>query len=114
MQINTVYAVGWPSNAFTAGHASVSGGIVSRVLDAESLKLNSEDRALPPHLRIVQTDATINPGNSGGPLLNKCSVIGVITSQSDSQSFSQFGLVSEQNINYAVSSETIKAVLKIK
>jgi S1-C subfamily serine protease len=100
-----VYVYGYPGNTFSAGQASVSNGVLSRILTSEDLKLNSDQA--PEGLEMIQTDAAINPGNSGGPLINKCGAIGVVQSISDrSQLHEYYGVVSEQGIGYAVSSKT--------
>jgi S1-C subfamily serine protease len=105
-----VYAVGYPGNTFTAGQASVSTGIVSRVVETADIRLSSAD--VPADLSFVQTDAAVNPGNSGGALIDKCGVAGVVDAISDSGDLHQYNLpVSEQNISYAISSKTVKTVL---
>lgn len=102
---DAVYAYGYPSNNFHAGQASVSGGMISRILTQEDLKLNGIEAAA--HHEIVQTDAALNPGNSGGPIINKCGVVGIVSSGSDvRQVHEHLGLVSEQGISYAISSKT--------
>lgn len=98
-----VYAYGYPANTFYAGQPSLSSGIVSRIIENDSLKLN--DQSIPDGLEIIQTDASVNPGNSGGPLINSCGAIGVIDAQSNLLQLQS--VVSEQNINYAISSKTV-------
>lgn len=104
-----VYSVGWPGNTFNAGSASVSAGVLSRILSNKDIALNNKE--LPPSLELLQTDAAINPGNSGGPLISDCGVVGVVIWMSDSNELSEYGLASEQGISFAVSSKTVKEVL---
>lgn len=104
-QGDDVYALGYPANAFSAGQASLSYGIVARILSNSDLKLNSSDA--PDGIEIVQTDAAINPGNSGGPLVNKCGVVGVVSAISDRSQLSEYGVESEQGISYAISAKTV-------
>lgn len=99
-----VYGFGYPGNTYSAGQASLSAGILSRVMSNSDLKLNNE--AAPLGLEIIQTDAALNPGNSGGALFNRCGVIGVISSKSDSQRLQEYGLVSEEGISFAISAKT--------
>lgn len=99
-----IYVMGYPGNAFSAGQASLSTGIISRVLTNEDLKLT--EISVPSGLEIVQTDAAVNPGNSGGPLINKCGVVGIISAMSDKNGLQDYGFVSEQGISYAISSKT--------
>lgn len=103
-----VYAVGWPGNTFDAGGASVTSGIISRVLTNKDLELSGET---PPLLEVIQTDAAINPGNSGGALVGNCGAVGVVTWMSDSNQLGDYGFASEQGISYAVSSKTVKQAL---
>lgn len=49
-----VFAIGWPGNTFSAGKASVTGGLISRVLENEDLKLTQAD--LPEELKIIRTN----------------------------------------------------------
>ena len=53
----SVFAMGYPLDAFDSGEPSLTDGVVSRVF------LDTEGRRW-----LVQTNAEINPGNSGGPL----------------------------------------------
>jgi S1-C subfamily serine protease len=103
--VDKVYALGYPWNSLDAGPASVSGGIISRVMTTEDLRLN--DSETPDGLEIIQTDAAINAGNSGGPLVGRCGVVGIISSVSDASELSDYiGVVSEQGIGYAISAKT--------
>jgi len=103
-----VLAYGYPGNALSAGAPSLSGGIVSRELTTEDLRMTSSD--IPSGLVIIQTDAAINPGNSGGPLIGSCGVIGIVSFTSDTGRMSEyFGSVSEQNIGFAISAKTAKS-----
>ncbi len=102
-----LYAFGYPGNALTAGQASLSKGVLSRIIDNEGLVLNSQGEPVPVSLEMIQTDATVNPGNSGGPLVNKCGVVGVISARSDSARLNDYiGIASEQGINFAISAKT--------
>ncbi len=110
-----VYVLGYPDNALTAGHASLTGGVLSRVIDHDTLTLNIPDEAVPQNLEMIQTDAMINPGNSGGPLVNRCGVVGVVSSKSDSGQLSDYlGISSEQGINFAVSSKSAANEFNLK
>lgn len=101
-----VYAIGFPSNAFNTGSATVSKGIVSRIVSTDTIP------NAPAGLSYVQTDAAINPGNSGGALIGACGVIGVVDAVSDSEDLHDYGLsVSEQNIGYAISTNAVKQAL---
>jgi S1-C subfamily serine protease len=105
-EVDRVYALGYPWNSLDAGPPSVAGGIISRVMTTEDLRLN--DSGTPRGLEIIQTDAAINAGNSGGPLVGRCGAVGVITSVSDASELSEYiGVVSEQGIGYAVSAKSV-------
>ena len=53
---------------------------------------------------VIQIDANISPGNSGGPLLNEnANLVGMVTFSS--------GNLNAQNLNFALSSKELKAVL---
>lgn len=107
-----VLVYGYPGNTFSGGYASISKGIVSRILDIDSLRMS--DETLPDNLEIIQTDAAINPGNSGGVLIGPCGAIGVVVALSDSGGLSSYiGVVSEQGIGYAVSTKTAREVFDL-
>lgn len=103
---NNIFVIGYPGNTLTAGYASVSSGIVSRILSKDSLELNITEGGIDDGLELVQTDAPINPGNSGGAVFNKCGVVGVVSFRSN---LGGYEIVSEQGISYIVSSKTISS-----
>lgn len=103
-----VYALGWPGNTFNAGSASVSKGIVSRIIKSSDV---NKEYDVPDDFQLVQTDAAINPGNSGGPLMNACGVIGTVLAKSDNRVLQDYGISSEEGISYAISTEAIKSAL---
>ena len=79
------------------GEATVSRGIVSATRD---LSTTIDDN--PFEGRVLQTDAAINSGNSSGPLLTGSGeIIGINT----------FGIPSAEGLGFAISQETISAVL---
>ena len=85
----TVYAVGNPRGL----QGTVSSGIVSSMRNFGQNGIR------------IQIDAPISPGNSGGPVLNeKGEVIGV--------SVSGFQGIDAQNLNFAVPSNYLKALLR--
>lgn len=108
-QGDEVYALGWPDNALYFGQASLSKGIISRIIGSDTLQL--VDQSAPEDIGIIQTDATVNPGNSGGPLVGKCGVVGLVSAKSDVGGLSEYGLgTSEQGINYAITAKTIDSL----
>ena len=89
----SVFAMGYPLDAFDSGVPSLTDGVVSRVfLDARGKRW------------LVQTNAEINPGNSGGPLFAMSGeVVGV-------NAFIQRETAGGLNIEgygFAVASETV-------
>ena len=102
-----LYAYGYPGNALSGGQASLTSGVLSRVIDYDTLILNMPNENVSPLLELIQTDTTLNPGNSGGPIVNRCGVVGIVSFKSDSKKLSEYlGVTSEQGINFAVSSKT--------
>jgi S1-C subfamily serine protease len=105
-QGDDLYALGYPRNTLEAGQASLSEGVLSRILSNEDLKLN--EPSTPNGLEIVQTDTALNPGNSGGAIFNKCGVVGVVSAKSDTNQLQDYGISSEEGISFAISSKTVK------
>lgn len=97
-----VYAVGFPSNTFDAGGATVTKGIFSRYIAPKDIP------SAPADISFVQTDAALNPGNSGGPLISSCGAIGVNDAISESQQYQ--GLPRDEGIGYAVSAQNAKTL----
>ena len=95
----SVFAMGYPLDAFDSGVASLTDGVVSRVfLDTDGKRW------------LVQTNAEINPGNSGGPLFAMSGeVVGV-------NAFIQRETAGGLNIEgygFAVASETVIDLLPV-
>lgn len=103
-----VYAMGWPGSTFNFGSASITKGIISRIISSDEINREFD---VPDDLRYLQTDAAINPGNSGGPLINVCGVIGLVSSKSDSQLLQDYGITSEEGISYVIGTESIQSAL---
>jgi len=61
---------------------------------------------------VIQTDAALNPGNSGGPLLDSAGEVIGINSQIVSGSSTSSGQGSDSGVGFAISSDTVKAVIQ--
>ena len=61
---------------------------------------------------VIQTDAALNPGNSGGPLLDSAGEVIGINSQIVSGSSTSSGQGSDSGVGFAISSNTVKAVIQ--
>ena len=98
-----VVAIGYPLSSVLellelGGGPTVTRGIVSAIRDDILFKR-----------RVIQTDTPINPGNSGGPLLTPSGeIIGINTFGLNPEAL---GLTSIEGFGFAVSEETITAVL---
>lgn len=106
---DSLYSLGYPGNAFNTGQASLASGVLSRVLSNEDIKLNTDNA--PTGLEIIQSDMALNPGNSGGPIFNKCGVVGVVSTKSNTQQLA--GISSEEGISYGISSKTAAGRFKL-
>ena len=95
----SVFAMGYPLDAFDSGVASLTDGVVSRVfLDTEGKRW------------LVQTNAEINPGNSGGPLFAMSGeVVGVNAFIQRETS----GGLNIEGYGFAVASETVIDLLPV-
>lgn len=94
-----VFTIGYPKTNIMGKSPKITNGIVS------SLSGIQDDP------RIIQTTVAIQSGNSGGPLLNmKGEAVGVTTSTLNAF-VSESGVDIPQNVNYAVKSAYILALL---
>lgn len=94
-----VFTIGYPKSDIMGVNPKVTDGIIS------SLSGIQDDP------RIIQTTVAIQSGNSGGPLLTmNGEVVGVTTSMLRTQ-VSEKGIDVPQNVNYAVKSAYVSALL---
>jgi len=94
-----VFTIGYPKSGVMGTNPKVTDGIIS------SLSGIQDDP------RIIQTTVSIQMGNSGGPLLTmNGEVVGVTTSTLRAQ-VSKKGIDVPQNVNYAVKSAYVSALL---
>ena len=94
-----VFTIGYPKTSVMGKNAKVTNGIISSLL------------GLCDDPRIIQTTVAIQTGNSGGPLLNmNGQAVGVTTSTLRAL-VSTSGLDIPQNVNYAVKSAYVLALL---
>jgi len=96
----TVIAVGFPLPSILGSDPIVTAGIISSLSGVRS------DR------RRIQITTPLQPGNSGGPLLGEDgAVVGVIVSQLDAlKVVRDYGEI-PQNVNFAISLDTLKSFL---
>ncbi len=99
-------------DVLTIGYAlGLSGGpsVTEGIISAKNREVGSDTSDGTPFLLrgLLQTDAAISSGNSGGPLVNAAAqVVGINTIVAASSSD-----VTAQNIGFAISSNTLKALL---
>ncbi len=94
-----VFTIGYPKTSVMGKNPKVTNGIVSSL------------SGLRDDPRIIQTTVAIQSGNSGGPLLNmKGEAVGVTTSTLRAL-VSEGGVEIPQNVNYAVKSAYVLALL---
>lgn len=95
-----IVAFGFPLNSVLSSGGNLTPGVVSALT------------GLGNNTNQIQITAPIQPGSSGSPVLNKKGeVIGVVSMKlSDSKMAKATGQVA-QNVNFAVSGQTLKAFL---
>ena len=97
----SVMALGYPYLGELGQGLTVTGGNVSALQDTRG----SKER--------IMISAPVQPGNSGGPLVNaRGAVIGVVVSRVDDLSILERTGTLPQNMNFAVSNETLTDFLK--
>ncbi len=94
-----VFTIGYPKTSVMGKNAKVTNGIIS------SLSGIHDDP------RIIQTTVAIQSGNSGGPLLNMDGEAVGVTTSTLRALVSKSGLDIPQNVNYAVKSVYVLALL---
>ncbi len=94
-----VFTIGYPQTSIMGNNAKVTNGIIS------SLSGIHDDP------RIIQTTVAIQSGNSGGPLLNMNGEAVGITTSTLRPIISERGVDIPQNVNYAIKSAYVLALL---
>lgn len=95
-----VFALGYPLVAIQGQEQKATFGRVNALSGAQG------------DVRFAQMDVPIQPGNSGGPLIDRRGeVVGVVTSMLHQQKVLAAAGVIPQNVNYALKSAYVRAVL---
>ena len=96
-----ILVLGYPLSSSLSDSVKITKGVVSSLSG-----INNDNN-------MIQIDAAIQPGNSGGPVLNMSGlVVGVASSGLDaSQFFENKGYI-PQNVNFAISTNTLSDFLK--
>lgn len=94
----TVYDIG--EEIFVYGYPQVQSQGVSLKLTKGVI---SSKRGFKDDVKTYQIDAAVQHGNSGGPLVRKGKVVGVVSAM----------LLDSQNVNYAIKSNFVGAVLDV-
>ena len=95
-----VFAFGFPLDGYLPGSGNITTGIISALAGPSN---NSS---------LIQTTAPVQPGNSGGPLMNKKGkVVGVVVGKANAIKIAKVTGDIPQNINFAISSRTVKSFL---
>lgn len=94
-----VFTIGFPRSNVMGNNPKITNGIISAL------------SGIKDDPRVIQTTTSIQPGNSGGPLINlKGEVVGVTTSTLRTL-LTDRGIEVPQNVNYAVKSAYVIALL---
>ena len=95
----SVFTIGYPKSSIMGKNPKITNGIISAL------------SGIHDDPRIIQTTVAIQSGNSGGPLLNmEGHVVGVTTSSLRTL-MTKSGIDVPQNVNYAIKSAYVKALL---
>lgn len=96
-----IYTIGFPRPTLQGLEPKVTKGIISG------------SRGLEQDDTIYQIDASIQPGNSGGPICDETGlVVGVVVSKLDEISIANRTGSLPQNVNYAIKSPEVMALLR--
>jgi len=99
-QGESIFAFGYPLSGYLSSTGNFTNGVVAATT---GLSNNSS---------LIQVTSPVQPGNSGGPLVDsKGSVVGVIVGKADAIKIAKITGDIPQNVNFAITTATVKAFL---
>jgi uncharacterized protein len=101
-QGDDIVVFGFPLNAVLSSSGNLTPGTVSAL------------SGIGNNTNQIQVTASIQPGSSGSPIMNKTGeVVGVVSRKLDDAKLAKFTGQLGQNVNFAVSAQTLKSFLDI-